>query len=133
MPKQSGQANRLPHLFHLSDRNRHCCEAQRLPAPGKRVTRPRAGPITAPGPLLHRRRSPRCAAPGEPISTSIFPSPDGICYHGYALSGGKKRSSGPLSLKRELRELVISVQAKQKDLDERGLFAGKTWTAKSPS
>jgi chromosome segregation protein len=44
---------------------------------------------------------------------------DGVCYHGYALSGGKKRSSGPLALKRELRELVVAVQSKQKELDER--------------
>src|SRR5205823_8839616 len=41
-----------------------------------------------------------------------FLLPDGVCYHGYALSGGKKRSSGPLALKRELRELVVTVQAK---------------------
>jgi chromosome segregation protein len=44
---------------------------------------------------------------------------DGVCYHGYALSGGKKRSSGPLALKRELRELVVSVDAKQRELNER--------------
>jgi len=50
-----------------------------------------------------------------------FLLPDGVCYHGYALSGGKKRSSGPLALKRELRELVVTVQAKQKELDERTL------------
>lgn len=44
---------------------------------------------------------------------------DGVCYHGYALSGGTKRSSGPLALKRELRELVVAVQSKEKELDER--------------
>jgi chromosome segregation protein len=48
-----------------------------------------------------------------------FLLPDGVCYHGYALSGGKKRSSGPLALKRELRELVVVVQNKQRELDER--------------
>jgi chromosome segregation protein len=48
-----------------------------------------------------------------------FLLPDGVCYHGYALSGGKKRSSGPLALKRELRELVVSAQDRQKELDER--------------
>src|SRR5204862_3609006 len=48
-----------------------------------------------------------------------FLLPDGVCYHGYALSGGKKRGSGPLALKRELRELVVAVQARQRDLDER--------------
>src|SRR5207247_3435434 len=51
-----------------------------------------------------------------------FLLPDSICYHGYALSGGKKRSSGPLALKRELRELVVSVQSKQKDLDTRTIL-----------
>ena len=50
-----------------------------------------------------------------------FLLPDGVCYHGYALSGGKKRSSGPLALKRELRELVVVVQNKQRELDERTL------------
>ncbi len=53
-----------------------------------------------------------------------FLLPDGICYHGYALSGGKKRSSGPLALKRELRELVVSVQSKQRDLDEQAVLLG---------
>src|SRR5207302_1552507 len=53
-----------------------------------------------------------------------FLLPDGICYHGYALSGGKKRSSGPLALKRELRELVVSVNSKQRDLDERAVLLG---------
>src|SRR5262249_14080573 len=43
---------------------------------------------------------------------------DGVCYHGYALSGGKKRSSGPLALKRELRELVVSVDASQRGVNE---------------
>ena len=51
-----------------------------------------------------------------------FLLPDGVCYHGFALSGGKKRSSGPLALKRELRELVVVVQSKQKDLDERAVL-----------
>ena len=35
-----------------------------------------------------------------------FLLPDGVCYHGYAVSGGKKTSSGPLALKRELREVI---------------------------
>ena len=48
-----------------------------------------------------------------------FLLPDGVCYHGYALSGGKKTGSGPLALKRELRELVGTVQARQNALDER--------------
>ena len=34
-----------------------------------------------------------------------FLMPDGSCYRGYTLSGGKQGSAGPLALKRELREL----------------------------
>ena len=35
----------------------------------------------------------------------FFVAPDGACYHGYTVSGGKKSTAGPLALKRELREL----------------------------
>lgn len=45
-----------------------------------------------------------------------FLLPDGVCYHGYAVSGGKKSSSGPLALKRELRELVEKYEAGAKEL-----------------
>jgi chromosome segregation protein len=47
-----------------------------------------------------------------------FLLPDGVCYHGQAVSGGRKTSSGPLALKRELRETITLVQARQKVLDE---------------
>jgi len=47
-----------------------------------------------------------------------FLLPDGVCYHGHAVSGGKKSSSGPLALKRELRETTALVQARQKVLEE---------------
>ena len=47
-----------------------------------------------------------------------FLLPDGVCYHGHAVSGGRKTSSGPLALKRELREVKAQVQARQKQLDE---------------
>ncbi|MCC6588330.1 MAG: chromosome segregation protein SMC [Bryobacterales bacterium] len=43
---------------------------------------------------------------------------DGVCFHGHAVSGGKKTGAGPLALKRELRELTSQVNAKQKTLDE---------------
>ena len=49
-----------------------------------------------------------------------FLLPDGVCYHGQAVSGGKKSSSGPLALKRELRETRTLVQARQRELDELG-------------
>lgn len=42
--------------------------------------------------------------------------PDGACYHGYSLSGGRKSGGGPLALKRELRELRASAQACEREL-----------------
>ena len=47
-----------------------------------------------------------------------FLLPDGVCYQGHAVSGGRKETSGPLVLKRELRELTATVQARQKEVDE---------------
>ena len=44
----------------------------------------------------------------------FFLLPDGVCYHGHAVSGGRKTGSGPLGLKRELRELTGTVATKQK-------------------
>jgi chromosome segregation protein len=46
-----------------------------------------------------------------------FLAPDGVCYSGYAASGGKKTGSGPLALKRELRELAGSVHRKQEEIE----------------
>ncbi len=46
-----------------------------------------------------------------------FLLPDGISYHGRAVSGGKKSASGPLALKRELRELTVLVDQRQKECD----------------
>ncbi len=46
-----------------------------------------------------------------------FLLPDGVCYHGYAVTGGKKSSSGPLALKRELKELTTQHRQKQVELE----------------
>lgn len=43
---------------------------------------------------------------------------DGVCYHGYAVSGGKTTSGGPLALKRELRELTALVRSRQRERDK---------------
>ena len=43
---------------------------------------------------------------------------DGVCYYGHAVSGGRKTGSGPLGLKRELRELTATSAAKQRELEE---------------
>ncbi|MFB3828766.1 MAG: chromosome segregation protein SMC [Bryobacteraceae bacterium] len=47
----------------------------------------------------------------------FFLLPDGSCYHGHTVTGGKKSGSGPLALKRELRELGAALAAKQQELD----------------
>ncbi len=47
-----------------------------------------------------------------------FLLPDGVCYHGYSVGGGKKTGSGPLGLKRELREISAQFTAKQKEFDK---------------
>lgn len=43
----------------------------------------------------------------------FFLLPDGVCYSGHAVSGGKKTGTGPLALKRELREISGHYQARQ--------------------
>jgi chromosome segregation protein len=43
----------------------------------------------------------------------FFLLPDGVCYSGHAVSGGKKTGTGPLALKRELREISGQFQARQ--------------------
>ncbi|HVT94004.1 MAG TPA: chromosome segregation protein SMC [Bryobacteraceae bacterium] len=45
-----------------------------------------------------------------------FLLPDGVSYHGHAVSGGKKTGSGPLQLKRELRELTRLMREKQAEV-----------------
>ncbi|MCS7316090.1 MAG: chromosome segregation protein SMC, partial [Bryobacterales bacterium] len=42
--------------------------------------------------------------------------PDGACYHGRALSGGRKSGGGPLALKRELRELRHCLSAGEREM-----------------
>lgn len=43
---------------------------------------------------------------------------DGVCYHGHAVSGGKRTGSGPLALKRELREISGLFQDRQHALNQ---------------
>ena len=44
-----------------------------------------------------------------------FLMPDGVCYHGHTVTGGKKSGIGPLAMKREARELAAALQ-KQREL-----------------
>jgi chromosome segregation protein len=47
-----------------------------------------------------------------------FLLPDGVCYHGHTVTGGKKSGAGPLAMKREARELTVKLQGRQTRLDE---------------
>ncbi|HEY6340702.1 MAG TPA: chromosome segregation protein SMC [Bryobacteraceae bacterium] len=40
---------------------------------------------------------------------------DGVSYHGYTVSGGRKTGGGPLALKRELRELSGQVERRERE------------------
>ncbi len=42
---------------------------------------------------------------------------DGVCYHGYAVAGGKKTAGGPLALKRELRDVTGTLKVRERDLE----------------
>ena len=46
-----------------------------------------------------------------------FLLPDGLCYHGRTLSGGRKTASGPLAMKRELREIAGTLTAREGELE----------------
>ena len=47
-----------------------------------------------------------------------FLLPDGVCYHGHTVTGGKKSGAGPLAMKREARELAVQLKGRQATLDE---------------
>jgi chromosome segregation protein len=48
----------------------------------------------------------------------FFLLPDGVCYHGHTVTGGRKSGAGPLAMKREARELAVTLRARQAALDE---------------
>ena len=52
-----------------------------------------------------------------------FLLPDGLCYHGRTLTGGKKTASGPLAMKRELREVTGTLARRENELEERVAYA----------
>jgi chromosome segregation protein len=47
-----------------------------------------------------------------------FLLPDGVSYNGHAVSGGRKTGGGPLALKRELRELSVQVDVRERETDQ---------------
>ncbi len=65
--------------------------------------------------LVSDRAAAQNLAPQHP--DCYFLLPDGVSYHGYAVSGGRKTGGGPLALKRELRELSVTVEARQRETD----------------
>jgi chromosome segregation protein len=65
--------------------------------------------------LVNDREAAQHLAPQHP--DCYFLLPDGVSYHGYAVSGGRKTGGGPLALKRELRELSATVDARQRESD----------------
>jgi chromosome segregation protein len=65
--------------------------------------------------LVSDRAAAQHLAPLHP--DCYFLLPDGVSYHGYAVSGGRKTGGGPLALKRELRELSVTVEARQRETD----------------
>jgi chromosome segregation protein len=46
-----------------------------------------------------------------------FLLPDGVCYHGHTVTGGKKTGAGPLAMKREARELAAKLKAREAKLE----------------
>ena len=44
---------------------------------------------------------------------------DGVSYHGHTVTGGNKTGAGPLAMKRQARELAVTLRTRQKALDER--------------
>ncbi len=48
-----------------------------------------------------------------------FLLPDGVCYHGHTVTGGRKSGAGPLAMKREARELVMALQERETALGGR--------------
>ena len=57
--------------------------------------------------------APRRSGWPRSIRISISCCPTALSYHGRTLSGGKKTASGPLALKRELRELTGTLAARE--------------------
>jgi chromosome segregation protein len=55
----------------------------------------------------------------EQYPDRFFLLADGQCYHGRMLTGGRKKSSGPLVLKREMREFATQLQEQERQLAEK--------------
>src|SRR6202000_3132810 len=58
-------------------------------------------------------------AMAEAYPDRYFLLADGQCYSGRMLTGGRKKASGPLVLKREMREFAAQLKAQEQALAER--------------
>src|SRR6185437_1642566 len=65
--------------------------------------------------VASEREEARSMAEAHP--EDFFLLPDGQCYHGRMLSGGRKKSSGPLGLKREMREYAAKLKEQERTLN----------------
>ena len=55
----------------------------------------------------------------------FFLTPDGLCFQGGSLSGGKKSASGPLVLKRQLKELQAKLNSTQEQVNQKEAALGQ--------
>jgi chromosome segregation protein len=54
---------------------------------------------------------------------AFFLSPTGECFHNVTVTGGKQRSEGPLSMKRELRDVLRLLEELERALREKEMLA----------
>lgn len=103
----------------------HALEGEGIVAPLRDMLRFTNGLTAASSNLLPRLAN--CYVTGDRASAQslagrypefFFLAPDGVTYRGQAVSGGKKSVSGPLALKRELREVTASVHAREKEVNQ---------------
>ena len=59
------------------------------------------------GQRLHRPRCERRHVNSRSKIPTLFPRAIGECFHNVTVTGGKQRSEGPLSMKRELRDVCV--------------------------
>jgi chromosome segregation protein len=100
-------------------------EIQGVIAPLRDVLRLTNGLTHAPAALIPRLA--RCYLVEDRVSAQqlaneypecSFLCPDGVSFHGQAVSGGRKSGAGPLALKRELRELAVQVANRERDVQQ---------------
>ncbi len=64
---------------------------------------------------------------------AFFLSQSGECFHNVTVTGGKQRSQGPLSMKRELRDVLLQMGELERAIGEKETFVAAARRARSPS